>query len=205
MWMALYWMLEPIPLAVTALMPLVLFPLLDILGTMDTARTYFNDLGFVIFASLILSSAMNASNLHTRLALKALLLLGTNNQRREWEMRSLCLAFMLTTMALSMWIPGTLAVLHEDSVAKAKKVMLLSVAYAANIGGSGTLIGTTGNLVLARIIERQVRFPESKDITFSSWMLCNVPPMLTCVLLGWAYIQWLLRSVTWHGLGLTTG
>ncbi|CAN7985141.1 unnamed protein product [Ixodes pacificus] len=196
--MALYWMLEPIPLAVTALMPLVLFPLLDILGTMDTARTYFNDLGFVIFASLILASAMNASNLHTRLALKALLLLGTNNQRREWEMRSLCLAFMLTTMALSMWIPGTLAVCVMLPVAAAA----LEQAHSCSLVLSRTRVRIHGQRTLLAATRR---FPESEDITFSSWMLCNVPPMLTCVLLGWAYIQWLLRSVASHGLGPNTG
>ncbi|CAN7984809.1 unnamed protein product, partial [Ixodes hexagonus] len=151
--MALYWVFEPIPLAATSLMPLVLFPLLDVLGTVDTTRSYFNDFGFVIFASLVIASAMDASNLNTRLALKMLLSLGTNNQRQEWNL--LCLAFMLTTMTLSMWVPGPLAVSHEEN-AGIKKLMLLSVAYAANIGGSGTLVGTTGNIVLARFFKVQV-------------------------------------------------
>ncbi|CAN7985143.1 unnamed protein product [Ixodes pacificus] len=81
----------------------------------------------------------------------------------------------------------------EEVVVGIKKVMLLAVAYATNIGGTGTMIGSGPNLILKGVFERQ--FPDARELTFTSWMLYNVPPMLLCVLLGWLYIQSLLLSV----------
>ncbi|KAM7312374.1 putative Na+/dicarboxylate, Na+/tricarboxylate and phosphate transporter [Ixodes scapularis] len=81
----------------------------------------------------------------------------------------------------------------EEVVVGIKKVLLLAVAYATNIGGTGTMIGSGPNLILKGVFERQ--FPDARELTFTSWMLYNVPPMLLCVLLGWLYIQSLLLSV----------
>ncbi|KAM7312375.1 hypothetical protein ISCGN_009280 [Ixodes scapularis] len=236
LWMSLFWVLELIPLPVTALLPLVLFPLLGILGTDKTTEAYFNNYGFIMFTSLILAVAIEASNVHKRIALKLLLLLGAST-------RALCLMFMLVAMAMSMWIPNTTAtavmtpivlgvvdqmqesaivvcrngIQHpevvsitaneldmsirreslrgfpEEVVVGIKKVLLLAVAYATNIGGTGTMIGSGPNLILKGVFERQ--FPDARELTFTSWMLYNVPPMLLCVLLGWLYIQSLLLSV----------
>lgn len=189
-WMAAYWTLEPIPLAVTALMPLVLFPLFGILGTAKTTTLYFNNIGFVLFGSLAVAAAVETSRLHQRLALKSLLRIGTSNRR-------ILLGFMLVTMFMSMWIPNTASasimtpivvatlnqvhgnsrspsedtlfdpdtestehreVSSEDAAAvqpqndmragEMRRAMLLAVAYAANIGGTGSLIGTPPNLIL---------------------------------------------------------
>ncbi|XP_042146422.1 solute carrier family 13 member 2 [Ixodes scapularis] len=73
-----------------------------------------------------------------------------------------------------------------------RKTMLLSVAYAANIGGTGSLIGTAPNLVLKGLFEEL--FPMSTELTFATWMLYNVPTMILCVLLAWIYLQWTARS-----------
>ncbi|XP_065304656.1 Na(+)/citrate cotransporter-like isoform X5 [Dermacentor albipictus] len=80
-WMAAYWTLEPIPLAVTALMPLVLFPMFGVLSSAKTTTLYFNNIGFVLFGSLAVAAAVETSRLHQRLALKSLLGIGTSNRR----------------------------------------------------------------------------------------------------------------------------
>ncbi|XP_077508216.1 Na(+)/dicarboxylate cotransporter 3-like [Amblyomma americanum] len=82
LWMAFYWTAEPIPLPVTALMPLVLFPLFGILTTVKTTTLYFNNIGFVMFGSLVVAAAVETSNLHRRLAIKTLLTVGTSNRRQ---------------------------------------------------------------------------------------------------------------------------
>ncbi|KAK8778828.1 hypothetical protein V5799_019832 [Amblyomma americanum] len=254
LWMAFYWTAEPIPLPVTALMPLVLFPLFGILTTVKTTTLYFNNIGFVMFGSLVVAAAVETSNLHRRLAIKTLLTVGTSNRR-------LLMGFMLVTMFLSMWIPNTasasimvpivMAVLDQvqvttkeaedalsprlasavtlvspmklqdgpprsgqpepplveevmgsDSdlrVQQMRKVMLLAVAYAANIGGTGSLIGTPPNLIL------QAQYKEifkQDDLTFLSWMMYNVPPMVICTVLAWLYIQWVVARLTFQEMAV---
>lgn len=246
LWMAFYWMAEPLPLPVTSFLPVLLFPLLGIMSSEETAMAYLNDIGIMIVCSLTIAGAVETTNLHKRIALKSLLVIGTSNLK-------LLLGFMLVTMFLSMWIPNTastsimapivLAVVDQmhgtsdgpdDKVERGKlktvamdgtvdqhdksnpnqesprpvrpvpkregpecaemklrKVMLLSVAYAANIGGTGSLIGTGPNLVLKGVIE--ARFPDCHLVTFATWMLYNAPPMLICVLLAWLYLQWLVK------------
>ncbi|KAH8024662.1 hypothetical protein HPB51_000393 [Rhipicephalus microplus] len=243
LWMSFYWTAEPIPLPVTALMPLVLFPLFGVLTTAQATKLYFNDIGFVMFGALVVAAAIEVSNLHQRLALRALLAVGTSNRR-------LLLGFMLFTMFMSMWIPNTasasimvpivMAVMdhlqiltkeaqvnvngvspmvdpprciygqppgchpmaphkeaeNESQLVQMRKVMLLSVAYAANIGGTGSLIGTGANLVLQALYIEQFK---QDDLTFLSWMLYNVPPMLVCTFLAWIYIQQIVAKLTPKG------
>ncbi|XP_075741871.1 Na(+)/dicarboxylate cotransporter 3-like [Rhipicephalus microplus] len=227
----------------------------------------FQDIGFVMFGALVVAAAIEVSNLHQRLALRALLAVGTSNRR-------LLLGFMLFTMFMSMWIPNTasasimvpivMAVMdhlqiltkeaqvdagtssgpvkspdvqvtspdepapvpvveemapvvqertpvieevtpviedvppaeNESQLVQMRKVMLLSVAYAANIGGTGSLIGTGANLVLQALYIEQFK---QDDLTFLSWMLYNVPPMLVCTFLAWIYIQQIVAKLTPKG------
>ncbi|XP_075741854.1 Na(+)/citrate cotransporter-like [Rhipicephalus microplus] len=268
LWMSFYWTAEPIPLPVTALMPLVLFPLFGVLTTAQATKLYFNDIGFVMFGALVVAAAIEVSNLHQRLALRALLAVGTSNRR-------LLLGFMLFTMFISMWISNTasasimvpivMAVMdhlqiltkeaqvdagtslgpvkspavqvtspdepapvpvveettpvvqertpvfeevtpviedvppaeNESQLVQMRKVMLLSVAYAANIGGTGSLIGTGANLVLQALY---IELFKQDDLTFLSWMLYNVPPMLVCTFLAWIYIQQIVAKLTPKGM-----
>ncbi|XP_075539701.1 Na(+)/citrate cotransporter-like [Dermacentor variabilis] len=234
-WMAAYWTLEPIPLAVTALMPLVLFPMFGVLSSAKTTTLYFNNIGFVLFGSLAVAAAVETSRLHQRLALNSLLGIGTSNRR-------ILLGFMLVTMFMSMWIPNTASasimapivvatlnqihgnrrspsedtlfdpdtgpaehrkVSGEDAAAlqppndvragKMRRAMLLAVAYAANIGGTGSLIGTPPNLILQA---EYAKLFGQDDVTFLSWMAYNVPPMLLCTVLAWLYVQWKVARLT---------
>ncbi|XP_075741856.1 Na(+)/citrate cotransporter-like [Rhipicephalus microplus] len=168
LWMAFHWTAEPIPLPVTALMPLVLFPLFGVLTTAETTKMYFNNIGFVMFGSLVVAAAVEVSNLHRRLAIGTLLTVGTSNHRAE----------------------------NELHVVQMRKVMLLSVAYAANIGGTGSVIGTPPNLILQALYIKQF---SQDDLTFLAWMLYNVPPMLVCTSLAWLYTQWIVAKLTPKG------
>ncbi|XP_077534142.1 Na(+)/citrate cotransporter-like [Haemaphysalis longicornis] len=242
LWMACYWSAEVIPLAATSLMPVFLFPFFGIVSSQSVATFYLNEIGIVVFCSLVMAAAVEISNLHRRIALKSLLGIGTSNLR-------LLLGFMVVTMSLSMWIPNTASAsimapivmavvdqMHAASKSHSKDVessdlesldvgyqvdlckditksskalttsaksgsesrqkalrttMLLSVAYAANIGGTGSLVGTGPNLVLKGLMDDL--FPGSTELTFATWMLYNVPTMLICALIGWIYLQFTAR------------
>ncbi|KAK8780986.1 hypothetical protein V5799_017676 [Amblyomma americanum] len=242
LWMGCYWTTEVVPLAATSLMPVFLFPFFGIVSSAKVATFYMNDIGILVFCSLVMAGAVETSNLHKRIALGSLLAIGTSNLR-------LLLGFMLVTMALSMWIPNTasasimapivMAIVdqmhsstkshpkyvessdlesltaHQEAFSKEgakasnkeksssdseaesrvkvlRTTMLLSVAYAANIGGTGSLIGTGPNLVLKGLMDEM--FPGSSELTFATWMLYNVPTMLICVLIGWFYLQFTARK-----------
>nr|XP_037269060.1 solute carrier family 13 member 5-like [Rhipicephalus microplus] len=98
-WLAIYWVTEVIPLAITSLMPLVLFPLLGILSSQRVASFYLNDIGLILVCAMMVGVAVETSNLHKRIALKSILAVGTSNRR-------LLLGLMLVAMFLSMWTPN---------------------------------------------------------------------------------------------------
>ncbi|XP_077554510.1 Na(+)/citrate cotransporter-like isoform X2 [Haemaphysalis longicornis] len=244
LWMASYWSAEVVPLAVTSLMPVFLFPFFGIVPSQTVTTFYMNEIGIVGVCSLIMAGAVERSNLHKRIALKSLIAIGTSNFR-------LLLGVMVITMVLSMWIPNTAAAsimapivmaivdqmytstksqlkdverseleplnkqadtpAREDSqvVGKSEQctdecrsessqkvirtTMLLSVAYAANIGGTGSIFGTGPNMVLKGLMDEL--FPESTELTFATWMMYNVPTMVICVLLAYAYLLVTARRV----------
>ncbi|XP_077560729.1 solute carrier family 13 member 2-like [Haemaphysalis longicornis] len=202
LWMASYWSTEVIPLPATSLMPVFLFPFFGILSSQTVASFYLNDIGMFGLCSLVTAGAVETSNLHQRIALKSLLVVGTSNVR-------LLLGFMLVTAFLSMWIPNTAATSIMAPIAMAivdqmyspdsqsldleghsnqayvpdsddttstgtaaaadfepgsrqrvlRTTTLLSVAYAANIGGTGSLTGTAPNLVLKGLMDDYIRPP----------------------------------------------
>ncbi|GIY26525.1 hypothetical protein CDAR_66341 [Caerostris darwini] len=220
--MASFWLLEPAPIAATALLPIVLFPLLGVESFM------------MFIGSLIMAVAVEECRLHERIALKTILFIGA-------ELKWLMLGFMLPTMVLSMWINNTATTAmmvpivnaivgkitlssdnneiqleentslteskqvnntekEEKSANSNKKqddpkteevrlVLLLSVCYAANIGGLGTLIGTGPNLVFKGMLAEL--HPASTEVTFTTWMMYNTPGMVLCVLIAWFYL-WML-------------
>ncbi|XP_054707089.1 solute carrier family 13 member 2-like [Uloborus diversus] len=208
LWMAVYWVLEPVHLTVTALMPVPLMPLFGILDATEVTANYMKEVLMMFLGGLAVAVAVEHCKLHERIALKVLMLLGSDT---KWLM----LGFMMTTMFLSMWISNTAttammvpivnAVMTEikscvnpinpsPSEEKSMKqanilhsTLLLSIAYSANCGGTGTITGTSPNMILKGFIEEL--FPESSEITFASWMLYNVPGMVICVTIGWIILQ----------------
>jgi sodium-dependent dicarboxylate transporter 2/3/5 len=192
--MAFWWITEAVPLAVTALLPMVLFPGLGIMDGREVAPVYFNHIIFLFLGGFFVALAMERWDLHRRIALKLLLFFGT-------KPRNLLIGFMTTAAVLSMWISNTattmvmvpivLAItlkLEETTTAgssgkKTAIALLLGVAYGSTLGGIATLVGTPPNLVLVRIFE--MHFPEAPEINFAQWMAYALPISLVLLLFVW--------------------
>jgi len=188
--MAVYWTLELLPLPVTSLLPVVLFPILGVSDTNSTAMVYMKGVQMMYIGSLMVALAVEESGLHRRIALSALSLAGTRPA-------FLMLGFMLPTAFLSMWIsnaatsammvPIIQAVLSELALdSKQQTMMFLALAYSANIGGTGTIIGTPPNLILVGFLTSQ--FPEH-SLNFGSWMAFALPEVVLNLAILWIVLQ----------------
>jgi sodium-dependent dicarboxylate transporter 2/3/5 len=199
-WMAAWWLTEAVPLAVTSLLPIVLFPLLGVQSGKATATTYFNHIIFLFLGGFMIALAMERWNLHRRIALRILLLVGGGPAR-------IILGFMGVTAFLSMWISNTaaammlvpmaMAVIHQmetanghDAARPFATALLLGVAYAASVGGIATLIGTPPNLAFAQIFA--LTFPAAPEINFAEWMVLALPISLAMLLITWLLLTRLL-------------
>ena len=207
--MAIWWITEIVPLAITALIPVVLFPLFGVMNGKDVSATYFNHVIFLFIGGFLVALAMQRWNLHKRIALKILLFTGTSPAR-------ILLGFMFATAFLSMWISNTatammmvpilLSIIQklEDFVPKKelKKYsvgLLLGIAYSASIGGIATLVGTPPNLSFARIF--QIMFPGAPEVSFSQWFLFALPISITIFIIVWVYLYLIFKPKTsWKGL-----
>ena len=194
--MALWWITEVVPLAVTSLLPIVLFPVFGVMTGKDVASNYINDIIFLFLGGFIFALAMQKWDLHKRIALKLLLLVGNSPAK-------IMLGFMLSTAFLSMWISNTATtmlmvpilisiILKLEEVNKAENIkhfstgLLLAVAYSASIGGISTLVGTPPNLSFARIFV--IYFPNAPTISFASWFFYAFPVVVVLFLFTYAYL-----------------
>jgi sodium-dependent dicarboxylate transporter 2/3/5 len=193
--MATYWMSEAIPIPATALMPIVLFPLLDIMPTAQVTLSYGHHLIFLFMGGFLIAVTIEKWQLHKRIALHTILLVGVSSNQ-------IILGFMLATAFLSAWISNTattmmmvtigLAVIkqaqQETSAANRNSsfalALMLGIAYAASIGGIATLIGTPPNAILAGVIETNFDY----SIGFTEWMSFAVPLSLLMLILCWFYL-----------------
>jgi sodium-dependent dicarboxylate transporter 2/3/5 len=191
--MATWWIADAIPLAATALLPLILFPLLGIMSGKATATTYVNNIIFLFVGGFIIALAMEKWDLHRRIALWIIRAVGSSPPR-------LILSFMLASAILSMWISNTataimmvtigLAIIAAQEAAfgrertRALSVgLLLAVAYGASVGGMATIVGTPPNLFFVRIFENT--FPAAEPIGFGQWMLLGLPVSAIMLLIVW--------------------
>ncbi len=194
--MALWWITEVLPLAVTSILPVVLFPLLGIMNGKTVSTTYFNYIIFLFLGGFLIALAMEKWNLHKRIALKILLSIGVSPGR-------ILMGFMLGTAFLSMWISNTATTMlmipilisvilkleeinSKESVKHFSIGLLLSVAYSASIGGIATLIGTPPNLLFARVYK--INFPNAPDITFANWFFYAFPMAVVLLIVTWIYL-----------------
>ncbi len=176
LWMAVWWMTEAAPLAVTAMLPLLLFPLLGVRSVRDVAPNYSDQMIFLFLGGFVLALAVERSGLHRRFALAILDTVGASPRRLVW-------GFLIATAMLSMWLSNTATALMMLPIAagvasrlndeRAPVRLMLAVAYGASIGGIGTLVGTPPNLVLAGMAPNL--FPGLEQLTFGGWMLFGVP------------------------------
>jgi solute carrier family 13 (sodium-dependent dicarboxylate transporter), member 2/3/5 len=191
--MAGWWITEAIPIPATSLLPVALFPLLGILDGRTTASTYFNHLIFLFIGGFLFALAMQRWELHRRIALRILRILGTSPPR-------IVLGFMTSTWFLSMWISNTASTMMMVPMAMAILVpirehldksaarrfsiaLILGTAYSASIGGMATLIGTPPNMSLARILE--ILFPNAPELSFANWLLLALPTSIVFLLIAW--------------------
>ncbi|XP_066301737.1 solute carrier family 13 member 2-like [Branchiostoma lanceolatum] len=254
--MAFYWMFEVVPLAVTALIPLILYPVMGVQPSGDVSKNYLKDTNVLFLGGLMVAVAIEHVNLHKRIALRVLLVVGS-------QPRWLMLGFMLATAFLSMWISNTAttammtpigaAVLaelfkeeddqaaEEDTIRKVRgesnggleletidvegqthvydaianenatkehnedeekpevkekvssrrqsmqKGLMLCIAYAANIGGTATLTGTSPNLIVSEQME--ILFPGSGGVDFLQWFTFAAPGMVITLFLAWLWLS----------------
>ncbi|XP_066601346.1 protein I'm not dead yet-like [Prorops nasuta] len=209
--MAGYWVTECFPLAVTSLIPVVLFPAMGIMSTADTCICYMNDTIMVFLGGLTLALAIEHSNLHLRIALGVMKTVGCSHSKL---LGGLCFVTTVASMwisntgATAMMVPIIFAVLSELEQAglgrvflpedpsnpgaepkptKITRAYLLSTAYCATFGGTGTIVGTGTNLTFKGIYENF--FPEAKEITFGAWILAFSPQMIVNSFLTWVYLR----------------
>jgi sodium-dependent dicarboxylate transporter 2/3/5 len=195
-WIAIWWITEAIPIAVTALLPIVLFPLSGGMELSETTASYGHKYVFLYIGGFILAIAIEKWKLHKRIALSIIKIVGTN-------VVNIILGFMIATAFLSMWISNTasavmilpvgMAIISqlkdnpatiEDENLIFGKALMLSIAYSASIGGIATLIGTPPNLVFAGIIKETYHV----EISFSQWFMFGFPIAVMLLVLCWLYL-----------------
>lgn len=193
--MVIWWITEPIPIYATAFIPVVLFPILGILPANDLAQSYGHNYVLMLLGGFMLARGIEEQNLHKRIAYKVISWLGTKKH-------FLLLGFMLTTAFLSMWIANMAVVLIILPIAMAlidqekridgrrshfETALILGIAYAASVGGTGTLIGTPPNLVLTGLLDQL--FPTSPEISFFDWLKIGLPLVIICIPIIWIYLM----------------
>lgn len=202
-WMAVWWITEAISVYATALLPLAVFPLTGTASIKTTAAAYGHELIYLFLGGFILALALERCGLHRRFALTALKAVGTRPTR-------IIAAFMFIAAFLSMWVTNTATTimllpvalsiikLIDDSAANSGDLthrhfsicLLLAIAYAATIGGIGTIIGTAPNVFLVSYIRTQMNY----EIGFALWMLFGVPLVIIFLPVVW----WLLSRIIYR-------
>lgn len=201
-WIATWWVTEAIPIPLTSLLPLLLFPLFGVMETGDVSASYGDPLIFLFIGSFMIALTMEKWNLHRRIALGIISFIGTNPSM-------IILGFMTATGFLSMWISNTattmmmvpMALAVTKQVADSLKqngstvdttpgnfkfgtALMLGTAYAATLGGFGTLIGAPANTILAATVNKLY----GVEISFAKWMSFGIPLVVVLIPLVWLYL-----------------
>ncbi len=195
-WIAIWWVTEAIPIAVTALLPIILFPIFNVMDLSSTTASYGHKYVFLYVGGFMIAIAIEKWGLHKRIALTIINAIGTN-------MVNIILGFMLATAFLSMWISNTatsvmmlpigmaiVSQLDQNALADKKvsgmfgKALMLAIAYSASIGGMATLIGTPPNLVLVGVVEETY----GVEISFLQWFQFGFPVSVILLIVCWKYL-----------------
>lgn len=197
-WVALWWFTEVVHLAVTSFLPFLLIPMLGIAGTTTIANEYMDPIMFLFIGGFIIAIAIERWDLHKRIALRILMAVGSSPAR-------ILGGIMLTTYLISLWISNTATVMmmiaavtaiiqrieldakHDTN--KLTMGLLIGLAYAATIGGMGTLVGTPPNMVFYRFYEKA--FPENQDMDFATWFAIGFPISLALLILAFFVLRYM--------------
>ncbi len=209
--MAVWWIGEAIPLAATALLPLVVLPALGVSSIGDVAKNYASSVIFLFMGGFMIAAAMTKWNLHRRLALTIIDAIGTSP-------RKIVLGFMVAAAFISMWISNTATtmmmmpialaiIMHIAEVGKSAKgfenvdftagnfrfgaALMLGIAYAASIGGVATIIGTPPNAIFVGTLPKL--FPNAPEVTFVDWMMIGLPISVVMLVIAWLVLVYLLN------------
>lgn len=204
--MICWWVLDAMPLAVVALVPLVIFPLLKINPLKETAKAYSDSIIYLFMGGFFLGLAIEKWNLHKRIALTIIKLTGTNGN-------SIILGFILSTGFLSMWLSNTAttmmmfpiatSVIHvigkhannEKGMKNFSLTLMMALAYASNFGGIATIIGTPPNVAYVSHLNSQYKH----SIDFIDWMLLCMPlAILLLFSLYFVMVKWLYPNRLTH-------
>ena len=200
-----WWVLDALPLAVVAFLPIILFPIFNISSIKEVTKSYSDSIIFLFMGGFFLGIAIEKWNLHKRIALGIINITGTNGNR-------IILGFILATGFLSMWLSNTattmmmfpiaMSVIHVievnqqsgHNIRNFSLTLMLSIAYASNFA-LGTIIGTPPNVAYVNYISSKFNY----NIGFTNWMIIFTP--LTIVLLFmlyWVLVKWLYPNNVKH-------
>ncbi|MEO1012101.1 MAG: DASS family sodium-coupled anion symporter [Bacteroidota bacterium] len=200
LWMVVWWITEAVSISVTALLPLLLLPLLKIMPIADVGANYGSPIIFLFFGGFVMALALEKVNLHKRIALNIIKVTGTTPNK-------VVLGFMIATASLSMWISNTastvvmlpiamsvIGLLTKDADGFATEdrnfalSVMLGIAFSANAGGIATVIGTPPNSVLIGLLENEYNI----EISFLRWMTIGLPFSIILIFLSyWILVQWM--------------
>ncbi len=200
-WIATWWITEAIPIPVTSILPIILFPLFANVPLVMVTSAYGHPTVFLFLGGFLIALAIERCNLHKRIALYIIYRIGTDKKR-------VILGFMVATFLISMWISNTAAVLMMLPIALAVSEelgdspdsglnhtfglpLMLGMAYSASIGGMGTLIGTPTNAMFSAISKQYL----DQEVTFSAWMGLAFPLSLILLFTAWYLLTGLLFKV----------
>jgi len=202
--MGFWWLTEAIPIPVTSLIPIILFPLLGIKDAASTTASYGDKNIFLFMGGFFIAIAIEKCGLHRRIALNIIAMLGKSK-------KTIILGFMIASSFLSMWISNTATTLMMLPIGAAvitsigeifeenknqenfNKALMLGIAYAASIGGISTLIGSPPNLIFAGV--SKTIFPDSPEITFTKWITFGIVIVIIFLPICWYILTGFLFKI----------
>lgn len=196
LWTAIWWVLEPVPIPAASLVPFSLLPLTGVLTHKQAAAAFGDPMVLLMMGGFILSTAMENSGAHRRVAMSMVRLVGGQGGRR------VVLGFMIASAGLSMWISNTatvlmllpvaMAVLAQSRDDRLHTPLLLGVAYGASIGGVGTPVGTPPNVIFMGVYNAEL--PDDQKMTFAGWMRIGVPIVVVFLPIAWLWLTRRLKT-----------
>lgn len=201
LWVATWWLSEALPIAATALLPIVLLPLSGGASISQTTAAYGDKMLYLFVGGFVIAIAMQRWNLHKRIALAIISTVGTNS-------KMIVLGFMLATGLLSMWISNTATTLMMVTIGTALiaemreltgesgktffKALLLGIAYSASIGGVATLVGTPTNPIFVAVVQKLY----GTELSFANWMVFALPFSLIMLAFCWFLLTYIIFPVS---------